>query len=159
MTGESLTQTPDGCELKHRLGGVILGWFIRSSRNGLHMVYGQQASNSCGIACVMMVNFKMKKWQLAAALTTAPAGGAAVPAIGFNIASAIKLESQVDAAYAKATGKPYDGSTDTRATQLPKVLNNLGIGEWIAECYTGGNLADKIISYAGTGAGAAPVPA
>ena len=133
-----------------------MAWFVRSSRNGVHMVYGQQAGKSCGIACVMMVNFKMKKWQLAASLSSAPAGIAALPGIGYNVASAIKLESQVYAAYGKATGKKYDGSADTFATQLPKVLNNLGIGVWTAECYADRDLADTIIGSVG-GADPAPV--
>ena len=133
-----------------------MAWFVRSSRNGVHMVYGQQASNSCGIACVMMVNFKMKKWRLAASLSSAPAGIAALPSIGFNVASAIKLESQVYTAYTKVTGKKYDGTADTFAEELPKVLNNLGIGTWIAECYAPEDLSAVIMNCVG-GPDGAPV--
>ncbi len=120
------------------------------------MVYGQQAANSCGIASVMMVNFKMKKWRLAAALTTAPAGMAAIPNIGFNIASAIKLESQVYKAYSAVTGKAYDGSAYTDGFMLVEVLDKLGIGSWACEYYEGGALPGKIVAFAGNTADPTP---
>ena len=121
------------------------------------MVYGQQASDSCGIASIMMVNFKMKKWQLAAALSTAPAGGVALPVIGFNVESAIKLEKQVYGAYSAVSGRPYHGDTGTKPTVLAQVLNKLGIGTWVAERHTDGALAGKIIDVVGSPA--KPTPA
>ena len=120
------------------------------------MVYGQQAENSCGIASVMMVNFKMKKWQLAASLSTAPAGIAALPAIGFSAASAIKLEPQVYAAYATVTGEPYDGTTYTDGFKLVDILNELGIGTWKIEHYPDIGLAGKLMAFVGSPAAPAP---
>ncbi|MEO6340468.1 MAG: hypothetical protein ABIO39_10550, partial [Caulobacteraceae bacterium] len=111
----------------------------------------------CGIASVMMVNFKMKKWQLAASVSTAPAGAAAFAGIGFNVASAIKLESQVYAAYAAVTGQPYDGSAYTDGYKLIEILNKLGIGKWAIEYYDGGGLPGKLMAF--VGGPAAPAPA
>jgi hypothetical protein len=36
-------------------------WSLRITDHASHMVYSQQAVNSCGIASVIMINFKMKK--------------------------------------------------------------------------------------------------
>jgi hypothetical protein len=133
-----------------------LAWFPRTSANGLHMVYGQQNTNSCGIACVMMVNFKMKKANLAIAAGGLGAGIAGLPVIGYNLASAVKVERQVYEAYARVSGKKYDGSQDTSALLLPKVLNELGIGTWVAEWIPQAQLADRI-KFSVYGRNGAPV--
>ena len=123
-----------------------MGWSLRSSRNGVHVVYGQKAERSCGIACIVMVNFKLKKWQLAAAVSAAPAGLlAAAPGTIAALSGAVKSEEEVDAAYAKVTGHPYLGNTDTFATILPLVLNKLDIGRWVGKCIPFDKLADTII--------------
>ena len=111
-----------------------MAWFVRSSRRGLHVVYSQQAENSCGIACVIMVNFKMKKWKLAVAASAASAGiVAAAPGMVSAVSDTMRSEKEVDAAYAKVIGRPYDGSADSDATLLPQVLNQLSIGRWQSE--------------------------
>ncbi len=109
------------------------------------MVYSQRDDNSCGIACVIMVNFKLKKWQLAGAAAV----GMAAPGLGpmasrFAVNSALKSEDEVDAAYARVTGKPYNGHEYTFATKLKNVLNELNIGTWKAEAVNQTALADKI---------------
>ena len=39
-----------------------MAWFTRFTRFGdVHLVYSQEAENSCGIACVMMTVFKISK--------------------------------------------------------------------------------------------------
>lgn len=128
-----------------------MGWFLRSSKNGVHVVYGQQSDASCGIACVIMVNFKMKKGQLAAAAASVPGGGVfSVPVVAGAFAGAVKSEEEVDAAYAKVSGQPYTGSTYTYADVLPKVLNKLNIGTWTSKCVPATQVADTIISRAGS---------
>lgn len=129
-----------------------MAWFLRSSQSGVHVVYGQKAERSCGIACVIMVNFKLKKWQLAAAVSAVPAetiipGGTlmAAPATIAAVNAAVKSEEEVDAAYSKATGRPYRGTTDTDATMLPRVLNQLNIGRWTATYIPANKLVDMIL--------------
>ncbi|CAN5213713.1 hypothetical protein BH11PSE2_BH11PSE2_20990 [soil metagenome] len=133
-----------------------MAWFLRSSAHGMHMVYGQQASNSCGIACIMMVNFKMKKLNLFSAMAEVPGGMLGAPLVAFNVADAVKLEKQVYAAYAEVSGGAYDGSADTDGRILPQVLNKLGIGTWVCENYKGTDLPAKISRLVG-GKHAAPV--
>lgn len=110
-------------------------------------MYSQKAEKSCGIACIIMVNFKMKKWQMATAVAAVPVGGIpALPVAGSAIQGAVKSEEQVDAAYAKVTGRPYRGTTDTDATILPKVLNQLEIGKWVGRYVPAKQVADTIIA-------------
>ena len=124
-----------------------MAWFIRTSRSGVHAVYSQQAQNSCGIACVIMVNFKLKKWKLAVAASAASAGiVAAAPGMVMAVTDTMRSEKEVDAAYAKVTGQPYDGSTDSDARLLPQVLNQLLIGRWQTEFVPANRLADNIIN-------------
>jgi hypothetical protein len=127
-------------------------WFFRTSRNGIHVVYSQKAEASCGIACIIMVNFKLKKWQLAAAASAVPAAGlAAAPSAAVAFAGAVKSEEEVDAAYTKVSGHPYKGATYTYAQVLPKVLNQLGIGRWEAKCLHSDALAGAILDRAPMG--------
>ncbi len=109
------------------------------------MVYGQQAEDSCGIACMLMVNFKLKKWQLAGAAAAAPSGVFAFANAAVAFESAVKSEPEVYAAYSKVSGQPYKGDTYTYATILPGVLNNLDIGTWSARCVASNKVADTIL--------------
>jgi len=121
-------------------------WFLRTSRHGVHAVYGQQADNSCGIACVIMVNFKMKKWEVASAAATVASNPiVGFPALGLATYDAVKRETEVYGAYSKVTGQKYDGTTYTDATVLPRVLNELSIGRWVAACVTARDLAGSIL--------------
>ncbi|WP_426954307.1 hypothetical protein [Muricoccus radiodurans] len=119
-----------------------MAWYARITRYlSAHMVYSQQKQNSCGIACIMMINFKMKKKHMLAGVATeaalATAGGAIGAALGVTycnsaIDNAVKSEPHVYAEYTKVTGSPYDGSSYSDADQFPAVLANLGLGKW--EC-------------------------
>lgn len=118
-----------------------MSWFVRITRfASAHMVYAQHAQNSCGMASMMMVNFKMKKGLMLAGMA---AGGAVsvVPIVGSFVGqtlsrmafdAAVKTETQVYAEYTRVTGSPYDGSQYSDAMKFPAVLKNLGLGDW--EC-------------------------
>ena len=128
-----------------------MGWYLRSNVRGFHMVYSQHSQASCGIACVMMTNFKMKKWELARSLSAAPAGLVAAPSIAMSFESAVKVENEVYAAYAQVSGQPYDGSAYTYVAQLAPLLNQLGIGTWRADFIGGSAMADKLTHLVGPG--------
>ena len=116
-------------------------WYVRLTRfASVHMVYAQMAQNSCGMGCMMMVNFKVKKGIMAAGIGAA-ANVSVVPVIGSYLGAtlakaaldyAVKSEPQVYAEYTKVTGSPYDGSTYSDCTFFPDVLKNLGLGNWEA---------------------------
>jgi len=102
------------------------------------MVYGQEAENSCGMACMMMVNFKMKKGLMMAGMAAGSAMSV-VPVLGSLVGpslseaafrAAVKTEKEVYKAYTKVTGSPYDGSTYSDCTYFPQVLNDLYLGNW-----------------------------
>lgn len=114
-------------------------WYVRLTRfASVHMVYAQFAQNSCGMACMMMVNFKLKKAMMAAGIS-AGAGISVVPGIGTFLGAtlaksavnyAVKTEPEVYAQYTKVTGSPYDGSQYSDCSFFPEVLKNLGLGNW-----------------------------
>lgn len=120
----------------------MAGWHVRQSSLGtVHVVKQQANPESCGIACVLMVNFRMKKGLMAVGV----AAGAAlrvVPLFGGYIGSqlawqaiqyAVKSEESVYRAYAEVSGEgPYDGSAPTKLIHLPQVLERLGCGAWEA---------------------------
>jgi hypothetical protein len=122
-------------------------WYVRLTRYAsVHMVYAQMAQNSCGIACMMMVNFKMKKGLMAAGLG-ASAAVSVVPVIGSFLGAtlatsaidyAVKTEKEVYREYTKVTGTPYDGSAYSDMDMFPAVLRNLGLGNWVTEDAAGG---------------------
>jgi len=95
-----------------------MAWFLRLTEFGPEAVYGQMGSNACGIACVMMINFKMKKLKALLGQT--------------SIADAVKSEQDVYKAYSKVIGSPYDGTKDSNADKLPYILNELDLGTWQA---------------------------
>ena len=107
-------------------------WFTRFTRFGeMHMVYSQENSNSCGIACVRMVVFKTNKFR--------------------PQAIALRSEQSIDADYARVAGIPYDGSTYSNATLLFQLLNRFTTDTWVAE-YVGPNaIAQKLIDCVGVG--------
>jgi hypothetical protein len=127
-----------------------MGWFVRVTRfASVHVVYGQEQKNSCGIACVMMVNFKQKKGLVATAASTAgiPLIGPAVAPVLTKAAldSAVAVEKEVYKAYAEVSGAPYDGTVYTRATLLGRVLSKLGIGEWEGVFIGEGEVAGAVL--------------
>jgi hypothetical protein len=130
-----------------------MSWSLKRTAHATHFVYKQGAVNSCGIASVIMVNFKVKKWRIAAAALSIPSPMLAVPSMGAAVSSTIKSEQEVDAAYAKVTGQPYDGTTYTDALQLQTVLSELGIGKWVCEFFSQTQLAKKISQLVGSPTG------
>ncbi|WP_376094251.1 hypothetical protein ACE7GA_00770 [Roseomonas sp. CCTCC AB2023176] len=136
-------------------------WFVRLDRYGeVHMVRAQDkvikngadVSNSCGIASIIMVNFKVKKHLI---LRGFAAGSAvsAVPIVGSfagaqlakaGIDAAVKTEPEIYQIYGKVVGSIYDGSTYTNCTKHPPVLQQLGLGEWEAVWVGPGGMYDAI---------------
>lgn len=116
-----------------------MSWYVRLTRFlSAHMVYSQEAENSCGMASIMMINFKQKKGGMMTGLATA-GHAASVPVIGQAMAGpiaaaainyAVTTEPTVYKAYTKVTGTPYDGSDYSDAKFFPQVLKDLGLGEW-----------------------------
>lgn len=132
-----------------------MGWFVRVTRFGsVHMVYGQEKDCSCGIASIIMINFKMKKGRIAAAASTASIpviGPAIAPALtGLALKDAVAAEEEVYKTYSEVSGTKYDGSTYTWSDQLPKVMNKLGIGTWkdkfVGESGVAGAILDSVDS-------------
>lgn len=138
-----------------------MSWFVRISRfASVHMVNSQHAQNSCGMASIMMVNFKMKKGVMMAGMA-AGASVSVVPVIGQFVGAtlskaaidyAVKTEKQVYAEYTKVTGSPYDGSQYSDAMNFPAVLKNLGLGDW--ECVNTGEAGFAAAAKTATGNGA-----
>lgn len=138
-----------------------MSWFVRVTRfASVHMVYAQHAQNSCGMASIMMVNFKLKKGLMLAGMA-ASSSMSVVPVVGSFIGgtlsrrafeAAVKTEKQVYAEYTKVTGSPYDGSQYSDAMHFPTVLKNLGLGNW--ECVHVGEAGFAEAAKSATNAGA-----
>jgi hypothetical protein len=123
-----------------------MSWHISLTRfASAHIVKKQDAVNSCGIACILMVNFKIKKGLMFAGLSAGNAVSA-VPVPGASyvgatlsqaaIQMALKTEPQVYKIYSDVVGTVYDGTSYTDAKKHPEVLNRLGLGNW--ECFWAG---------------------
>jgi hypothetical protein len=89
-----------------------MAWFSRFTRFGdVHLVYGQEANMSCGIASVMMCVFKINKL---------------VPG-----KDAVTAEADIDKKYAAVLGKAYAPELEgTYPEKLATVLNSLTSGTW-----------------------------
>ena len=128
-----------------------MAWFARFTRFGqAHMCYAQEASDSCGIACAIMANFKLKSGSLGVsdfAKTLFPSLGSQVgKLLGSGTSKpAARAEQQVYA----LVGPNYDGKTGTTGAQVAKVLSGLGIGTWKATDPAASNTiaAQVIASY------------
>ena len=129
----------------------ITSWFARFDRFGsVHAVRsqdtitdasGNDSSNSCGIASILMINFKMKKHLMLAGMSAgASIASSGVPLggyIGAGLArgafnQAVKEEPAIYKIYSSVTGSVYDGSTYSNATFYPEVLRQIGLSGW--EC-------------------------
>jgi hypothetical protein len=120
-------------------------WHIRFTRfMTAHVVRQQEQVNSCGIACILMVNFKMKKGLMFAGMA-AGAQVSTVPVVGSYLGKtlteaavgyAVKTEPQVYKIYGDVVGTVYDGTSYTNGLKHPEVLNRLGLGNW--ECVSVG---------------------
>jgi hypothetical protein len=118
-----------------------MSWFMRLSRFGsAHMVRSQDKEMSCGMASIVMMNFKIKKGLMFAGL----AAGAQLQFSGLpggsyvgqtlsqaSVAYAIKSEAEVYKLYEKAQGSPNDFNVEGADPSLyPQVLASLGLGSW-----------------------------
>jgi hypothetical protein len=118
-----------------------MSWFSRFDRFGsAHMVRSQDLDMSCGMASIVMVNFKQKKGLMFAGM----AAGAALSAVPIPGASylgqtlsqdafdyAVASEKEVYALYDKAKGSATDFNKEGSDFPLyPPVLADLGLGAW-----------------------------
>ncbi len=107
-----------------------MSWFTRFTRFGdMHMVFSQEAENSCGIACCRMVIFKVNKVKLDS--------------------SAFESEDTLDGAYGDIIKAKYDGSAYTFASKLAKLLNKFVPGNWTAENVGASNVAQALLDGVG----------
>lgn len=115
-----------------------MAWFSRISRFGdVHMVYGQEAGMSCGIASVLMCVFKINKFTPGAA--------------------AVHEETKVCDLYATASGGVYKPETvGTHPTHLVTVLNGLNCGSWAWAGLAGAAASKKILDTVGISGGIGP---
>jgi len=127
---------------------AVSSWFARIDRYGsVHAVRSQDTivqggvdtSNSCGIASVLMVNFKQKKHLMVAGISAgvsiASSGAPLGTFVGGMLArgafdQAVKEEPEIYKIYSDVTGSIYDGSTSSAAGNFPEVLRRLGLGSW-----------------------------
>lgn len=117
-------------------------WRIRLTRFASgHLVKQQEQVNSCGIACILMLNFKIKKGLMAAgmragsAISAIPLPGASYVGLTLSrsaIDMAVKSEPEVYKIYGDVVGTIYDGTSYTNCNRYPAVLAKLGLGLWNA---------------------------
>ncbi|MDB5414947.1 MAG: hypothetical protein JWR10_3282 [Rubritepida sp.] len=119
-----------------------ISWHVSLTRfASAHLVKQQDQVNSCGIACILMVNFKIKKGLMAAGIS-AGSSVSAVPIPGASyvgatlskaaVGWAVKSEPEVYKIYGQVVGTIYDGTSYTDCQNHPAVLVRLGLGNW--EC-------------------------
>lgn len=115
-----------------------MAWFSRITRFGdVHMVYGQEAGMSCGIASVLMCVFKINK--------LSPGK------------QAVQIESDVYNAYSTASGAQYKPEKrGTHPTHLVTVLNGLNCGKWTWSNKAGVDASKFIIEKVGICGGLGP---
>jgi hypothetical protein len=128
-----------------------MSWFLRTTRFGTRMVYGQQAVQSCGIASVINVNYYLKKWELPPTNQPLPAQTPAYLNTSgiqryITYRDTFKSEAEVDAAYSKVSGQPYNGSTSTSTDLLALVLDELSIGNWGSVRWSANAIPDLILN-------------
>lgn len=119
--------------------GSLKNWHIRfTPYNTVHVVHRQEKVNSCGIASILMINFKLKKGLMAAGMA-AGALMSVVPVAGGSMGLdlgrqaldyAVKTEPLVYKVYGDVVGTVYDGTAYTDAKNHPEVLKRLGCGAW-----------------------------
>lgn len=114
-------------------------WFVRVDRYAsVHLVRSQDQDNSCGMASLCMVNFKMKKYLMAAGLS-AGAAVQSIPIPGANwlgyqlgqaaVRDAVRSEASVRAVYEKHKGLAHDFDTSGAIPSFyPLILKDLGLG-------------------------------
>src|SRR5947209_5502757 len=105
-----------------------MAWFMRFTRFlDAHLVYAQEAPQSCGIACALMVAFKINK--------LSPGR------------RALYMEQEVYRVFDQAAGTAgYSGAQGTGSADLAKMLNRLGsIGVWRYDQLTPGQVPQAVV--------------
>lgn len=111
-----------------------MGWFSRFTRFGdAHMVYGQERDNSCGLASIMMVVFKINKLKPGAQ--------------ALHTENAVIKTFTDTLGYAPQVGTNQAGTT---GSELVKVLNKLNVGKWEYHVCGDAGVAGKIMNSVGT---------
>src|SRR5215510_3456057 len=93
-------------------GGGDMAWFSRFTRFGdVHLVYGQEANMSCGIASIIMCVFKINKLKPGT--------------------TAITVEKELYKEYEAVTKSKYDAEHEgTYPRKLARILNGYTKGHW-----------------------------
>ncbi len=136
-------------------------WYVRFTRfASAHIVHKQEQVNSCGIACILMLNFKMKKGLMFSGMA-AGASLQTVPVVGGYLGAtlakasldfAVKSEPEVYKIYGDVVGTVYDGTSYTNGLKHPEVLKRLWLGNW--ECVDVGEAGMAAAIKAAVGGGA-----
>jgi hypothetical protein len=115
-----------------------MAWFTRFTRFGdMHLVYGQEAGMSCGIASVIMCVFKINK--------LAPGK------------KAVQVEKDIYDKYSKASGGKYKPEKQgTHPTHLVTVLNSLNCGTWQWSAVSASAASARIVHEVGIENGLGP---
>ncbi len=120
-----------------------MSWFVRFSRfASVHMVRSQDLKFSCGMASIVMTNFKIKKGLMfagmsaGAQLSTIPIPGASYVGSTLSRAAfdyAVKSEQEVYRIIESISGNTNDYDKAGVSMGLyPQALTQLGLGQW--EC-------------------------
>ncbi|MFN8176827.1 MAG: hypothetical protein U0167_02815 [bacterium] len=115
-----------------------MAWFSRFTRFGdMHLVYGQEANMSCGIASVIMCVFKINKLRPGS--------------------QAVQVEKDIYDKYSKASGGAYKPEQKgTRPEHLVTVLDSLDCGKWTWAAIPADSAANRIVQEVGIVHGLGP---
>lgn len=108
-----------------------MAWFSRFTRFGdMHLVYGQEAGMSCGIASVMMCVFKLNKLRPGS--------------------KAVTVERDITARYRALVGGSYDSeSTGTYPQHLAAILTGFTPGTWSWKQMSPESMSQAVIDRVG----------
>lgn len=116
-----------------------MAWFTRFTRFGdVHIVYGQEAGMSCGLASVMMCVFKVNKLEPGK--------------------TAVTVEEDIRKKYQAQLGTAYNSEqVGTYPQHLATILTSLTPGTWRWHNLSGTAVVPKLISKVGVTSGLGPV--
>ncbi len=108
-----------------------MAWFTRLTRFGdVHLVYGQEANMSCGIASLMMCVFKVNKLKPGS--------------------TSVTVEQDIYKKYAAALGSGYSPeTTGTYPQHLANVLNGFTSGNWSWHNTPPNDVAQSLVAKVG----------
>lgn len=108
-------------------------WFLRIDRFAdVHLVAAQNQDQSCGLACIKMVVFKVNKLRPGT--------------------SSLTTEHELEKRYKQEAGeKAHDFDlTGSSPSVMVKVLNSIGIGNWALESPPLNDVGTRVAKYVGT---------